>query len=346
MPIQDSIAGLTLDQAEDIDPFAGAADLMPGEGFAEAAASATTQEHAATKRPGPTLATSSPCPNIIAGADALDAFLHRQHHGDAREWWPLGPDGFAPYRFGPGSLYVVAAAPGRYKTALLLNWVTNILRAEPDLRAVIANAESPPDDLIARMAANLTGVPYGAMLDGVQGDERHLARLGEASDTLADVMGRVTFIDDASPTLDAIAAAAEATDARLILIDYLQCLAPPEGTRDGEAIKEIMRGVVTLAKQGRGILLASAATRDAARSAGTMQAGYGGAFVEHSATDFLTLDVPAEKIDHPDAEPSMLRHHKARNGTFGPKPKHSTRISCNGKLQRVTAHQSRAGGAR
>jgi hypothetical protein len=341
MPHQDSIAGLTLDQAEGIDPFAGAADLMPGEGFASAIASATTPEHAATKRQGPTLATPSPGPNIIAGADALNAFMHRQHHGDKREWWPLGPDGFAPYRFGPGSLYVVVAAPGRFKSALLLQWMVAAMRAKPDLRAAAYNAESSPDDLFSRMAANIAGIAYGRVLDG-EAAERHPRKLQAALPILEDLAGRLTFIDAASPTVGDVAAVAEAADARLILIDYLQCLSPPSEARRDDAMKGIMAGVVGLARSGRGILAASASTRDAAQHGGGMQSGHGGAFIEHAATDLFTMDVPPQHAHDPSATPTMLRHHKARNGSFAKKPLCSTRIYCQGVYQRIKAPKGSA----
>ena len=193
------------------------------------------------------------------------------------------------------------------------------MRATPDLRAVVYNAECPPGDLLARMTANVAGIPYGRVLD-YEAHAKHPRKLAAAVPVLDDLARRIVFLDDAAPSTDDVAAVADAADARLLILDYLQCLRPPEGTRDGDAMRVTMNGIIALAKGGRGVLAASAVTRDAARYGGSLQAGHGGAYIEHGATDVLTLDVPADKADDPDALPTVLRHHKARNGSFGETP--------------------------
>src|SRR5438445_12937726 len=59
----------------------------------------------------------------------------------------------------PGRVLLVGAPPAAGKTALVLQLVVGVLQNHPDLRAVVANVEMSPADLLARVAARLAGVP-------------------------------------------------------------------------------------------------------------------------------------------------------------------------------------------
>jgi len=115
---------------------------------------------------------------------------------------------------------LLGGAPGAGKTALAMQWVIDAMRIDDSLRVLVANVESSPAVLLDRQLSRLSGIPLNLIRDRAL-DESHGERLADAFDILESVADRLTFLQ--SPfSLPNVAAAADATDARLIVLDYAQ----------------------------------------------------------------------------------------------------------------------------
>ena len=126
----------------------------------------------------------------------------------------------------PGQLMVVGARPGRGKSSLALNIARAVtLGAEP-APVLFVSLEMPPRDLLARLVADLAGVPMGAAHSPVR--EKEIARaldLVRAAPLHFHCGGR-SLRDIAG----SIRAAAVRHGIRLAAVDYLQLVEPDKRT--------------------------------------------------------------------------------------------------------------------
>lgn len=141
--------------------------------------------------------------------------------GKQPTFYKVGRGDFDKINIGPKRVVMIGAPPGIGKTALVMQWVFDALQFNPELKAIVANVEMSPDDLLNREFARFAGVPLDTVIkrkfDGIPVNER-LA-------TFPNVDGRLIFLQPPF-TLDNVCAAAGETEAELIVLDYIQRIAP------------------------------------------------------------------------------------------------------------------------
>ena len=238
----------------DADPFASMPPIVFGAEFD------ADNALAAIGPPPPAGAAPAELPSYVSGGAVAREFFDFYDDPTPPEWWPLGAGGFAHYRFGPRSVFGIGASGGRFKTVLVMQWLWHLLRKVPDLRAVVANAETDRWEIFAREVAAYAGVPLSDVIDK-RGKRRHAARVDAARRDLARLDERVAWMDTdtVAPTLAGVAAIADATGARVVVIDYLQLFDAGVDPREREPMRAMMRDVVRIARGGggRGVLVAS-----------------------------------------------------------------------------------------
>jgi replicative DNA helicase len=232
--------------------------------------------------------------------------------------WPIGT-AFERIEIGPGLVTLVGGAPGAGKTALTLQWTLDALALTPGLRALVANVEMTPSTLLDRQLARLSGVDLTTIrhrhLTAGHGDA--IAKGIEALDAVAD---RLAFL---SPPFDLgnVATSADAFDAGLIVLDYVQRIRSP-GEHDDHrgAVSETMDYLRRFADAGVAIVVVAALARSkdkAGRSSYTDASSLASfretSELEYGADDAFILAVDGE-IGASPSLPVVLRHLKSRHG--------------------------------
>jgi replicative DNA helicase len=208
----------------------------------------------------------------------------------------------------PGRVILLGAPPGAGKTALALQVTVGVLQHHADLKAVVANVEMAPADLLARVVARLAGVPASHIADKTfaPGEKE---RVRVALGLHRPVMDRMAFLDPPF-SLDHLAAVADSFKATLLVIDYVQRFGRDKDLR--ENLDGIMTGVRRLALAGAAVLAVSSIARqrdDRGRSSYTglsMASFRGSSELEFGADSAYIL----ETLDGV----SVLRSEKARYG--------------------------------
>jgi replicative DNA helicase len=146
----------------------------------------------------------------------------------------------------PGELALLGGAPGSGKTALAFSLIVDALRANPGLRALVANVEMPPERLLARQLARLSGLELSRIESHHPGlSER--PEFGAAVATLEAIADRLGFLQ---PPFDIrnLEAAGLRFEPELLCIDYMQRIGA--GTEGGgreniEAVVNFLRQLCT-----------------------------------------------------------------------------------------------------
>ena len=228
--------------------------------------------------------------SYTTAADAIAAWREDVFSGTKPPRWGLG-EGFEAIELGPGLVLLLGGAPGAGKTALAMQWVIDALRLDTNLRALVANVESTPAVLLDRQLARLSGIPLNAIRDRRLGDE-HGERLAGAFDILESLEGRLSFLD-APFTLENVAATADATDSKLLVIDYAQRFAAADSSGGGDnkrhEVNRLMEHLRRFADAGCGLLVLAAVgrTKDSKGRSSYDAAGLGlASFRESSELEF------------------------------------------------------------
>jgi replicative DNA helicase len=187
---------------------------------------------------------------------------------------------------------LIGAPPGAGKTALVLQLAAEVLRHQPDLKVVIGNVEMAPADLLARVAARLAGVSVGRVMDKTyRPGERERVKAVLGANT--DFLGRLAFLD--SPfSLKHMSATADAFDAKLLVVDYVQRFG--QGKELREAVDGLMSDLRTLALAGAAVVAVSSVARQkdlhgrSAYSGLNMASFRGSAELEFGADSAYLLD--------------------------------------------------------
>jgi replicative DNA helicase len=157
----------------------------------------------------------------------------------------------------PGRVLLLGAPPAAGKTALTLQLTTAVLQAHADVKALIANVEMGPADLLGRVAARLAGVRVAAVADRTfSADER--AKVRAALVAHNTMLGRLAFLEPPF-TLEHLAAAADTFGVTLLVIDYLQRFGHGGDLR--ETLDGLMTGVRALALAGAAVVAVSSVSR-------------------------------------------------------------------------------------
>ncbi len=164
-------------------------------------------------------------PRYVAGADVLTSWREDLLSGTAPTLYPIGAGDLESIQVGPGLVTLLGGAPGAGKTALVMQWVLDALRLTPSLRACVCNVEMPSAELLNRQLSRLSGVELSTIRHRRLAAE-HAERIDLALTTLEPLAERLCFV---RPPFDLanVAATADAFDAGLLVLDYLQRISPP-----------------------------------------------------------------------------------------------------------------------
>src|SRR5262249_14331288 len=174
--------------------------------------------------------------------------------------YPIGTGALAHIECGPGLVTLFGGAPGARKSAFTMQAVVDALRLTPALRACVCSNQMAPAVLLARQLARMSGVDLRTIRYRRLGAE-HVERIDQAMHALESFAERLCFV---RPPFDLanVAATADAFDAQLLLLDYIQRIPPPgeHGDKRG-AVNATMDYLRQFADAGVAVVVVSAIGR-------------------------------------------------------------------------------------
>jgi replicative DNA helicase len=266
-------------------------------------------------------------------ADVLAGWRDDVLTGTPPTLYPVGAGELARIEVGPGLVTLLGGAPGAGKTAFTMQCLVDALRLTPALRAVVCNVEMPPAVLLDRQLARLSGIDLRTIRYRQLGGE-HADRIDQALNTLEPLAERLAFC---RPPFDLgnVAATADAFEAGLLLLDYIQRIPAPgdHGDRRG-AVDATMDFLRRFADAGVAVLVVSAVGRGKDSKGRSSYAGDVlslASFRESSELEFGADDAFLLVPDADTADAVTLRHLKARHSEANDLQLHFER-----RLQRFT----------
>ncbi|MBX7255707.1 MAG: AAA family ATPase [Candidatus Hydrogenedentes bacterium] len=255
--------------------------------------------------------------NYCTALDALELWRDDVLTGAPPVLYPVGRGELERIEIGPGLVTLLGGAPGAGKTALAMQFVIDGLRLTPGLRALVCNIEMRPAALLDRQLARLSGIDLTTIRYRRFGPE-HADRLDQAINTLAALADRLCFV---RPPFDLgnAAASADAFGANLLVLDYIQRIAPPGDHADKRgSVDATMNYLRQFADAGVAVLVISAVGRGKdrqGRSSYDADALSLASFRESSELEFGadSAYIIAPDGGHDDAGVT-LRHLKDRHG--------------------------------
>ena len=256
--------------------------------------------------------------NFATAADLIDAWRNDVLSGTPPTLYPVGAAELARLEIGPGLVWMLGGAPGAGKTAFIMQLVIDALRLTTSLRVLVCNVEMSAGVLLDRQLARLSGID----LDTIRHrrfDELHGDRLDQAIHTLEALGERLAFV---RPPFDLanIAAAADAHDANLIVLDYIQRIQPP-GTHNDKrgSVNATMDFLRQFADADVAVIVLSAVGRSKDDKGRSSYAGSGMSLASFRESSELEFGCDDAFILHPDADDAegdtmRLRHLKSRHG--------------------------------
>lgn len=224
-------------------------------------------------------ASSEVLNDLLAGTDALRRELHRPEDGSAKMFaaWEksiINREAPARFRWAPygsriGSLaigekqvIVIGAPPGNGKTILAGQIMFDALRADGQdhLKALNANVETPPQTLLDRQLARLTGIGHNFIQHRDYAADA-LPRVQAGIEELRALMPRIEFM--APPfTLERLTERVDASEASIVIVDYAQRFDFSHRSSDQRAqANAVMDRCRRLADEGRAVIVISAVNR-------------------------------------------------------------------------------------
>ncbi len=256
--------------------------------------------------------------NYVSAADALDRWRDDVLTGKAPILYPLGSGELGRIEVGPGLVTLLDGAPGAGKTAFTMQCVVDALRRTPDLRALVCNIEMPPGVLLDRQLARLSGVDL-TTIRYRRIEAKHADRIDQGINTLAAVADRLCFLRPPFD-LENVAATFDAFGAGLMVLDYIQRIAPP-GKHDTRrnSVDATMDFLRQFADAGVAVVVVSAVARAKDGKGRSSYSGEGlnlASFRESSELEFGADDafILHPDKDDPDSELVKLKHLKSRHG--------------------------------
>jgi replicative DNA helicase len=271
-------------------------------------------------------------PHYQTGADVLASWRDDVLTGKPPVLYPVGAGELARLEIGPGIVWLLGGAPGAGKTALAMQLLLDALRLTPDLRAVVCNVEMPPAALLDRQLARLSGVDLSIIRHRRLTTE-HAGRIDQALETLESLAERLYFV---RPPFDLanVAATADACDAGLLLLDYIQRIPPPgeHGDKRG-AVNATMDYIRKFADAGTAVVVVSAIGRTKDNKGRSTYAGDGLNLASYRESSELEFGADDAFILAPneDGDGATLRHLKSRHAEAK-----DIDLGFDGKLQRFT----------
>jgi replicative DNA helicase len=255
--------------------------------------------------------------NYQTAADIFDDWRDDLLCGTPPTFYPIGEGAFSQIEVGPGIVNLFGGAPGSGKTAFTMQAVCDALRLTPGLKALVANVEMTPRVLLDRTLARLAGIDL-TLIRYRRLDASHGTRLDAGLATLESFADRLAFLGPPF-TLDGVAAAADAFDAKLLLLDYAQRFEPPgEHADKRNSVNRLMDFLRMFADAGLAVLVVAAVarTKDAKGRSSYDPDGLGlASFRESSELEFGSDSVFMLAPDGKDAGRVVLRCLKNRHGS-------------------------------
>ena len=224
-----------------------------------------------------------------------------------RERAPVIETGFYPLdRLGggglpAGGLTVLAGAPSAGKSALAMQATLGALYADRGLRAVWAAGEMTVEKIAQRAVVAWAAGPASRMVSMGGAESRSRGAL-EVADALEEALGDRLAILPAPIPIGDIEAAVVATDAKLLVVDYVQLVTVLNATDRRAEVDAVVRSLRTLATQrGVAVVVLSNIAASVAK-AGDKEARAGAVGKESNEIDFaadiLLLGVAADEEEN------------------------------------------------
>ena len=192
----------------------------------------------------------------VRGGAILTQLINDLRSGDVPQLIDMGP-ALNGMEIAQGLITIIGAGPGTGKTALVMQCVFAALERDPNLRAVIANAEMTFSVLLRRQLTKMTRIA-SEKIRFAQLDEEELARITAAAGELLPRLDRVRVMEDDYSVAGLLGFANEPPG--ILVVDYLQKFAPADAEpRIG--VGQVMNALRTLAKWGWSIIAISATSR-------------------------------------------------------------------------------------
>ena len=250
----------------------------------------------------------------LAGETAFSDWRSSLISGEARA---VFPHSLPVPEIAPGNITLIGGAPGVGKTALAMSIVVEALRHSAGMRALVANVEMPPDALLDRQLARLSGID-ASDIRRRRGLPEHQQRLDTGIATMATVVERLAFLRGPF-SLSNVATAADIHRADVIVLDYIQRITPPGSDADARTgMNRTMACLREFAANGCAVVVISAVgrTRDAQGRSSYTGAGLSLASFRESSELEFGADDAFMLAPIRDGSPEVLRltHLKCRNG--------------------------------
>lgn len=254
--------------------------------------------------------------NFQIAADALATWRDHLLSGEPPKLYPVGEGDLARLEIGPGLVTLIGGAPGAGKTAFVMQLVVDALRLSPELRVLVANIEMPAGVLLDRQLARLSGVDLTTIRHR-RLRVTHASPINQALATLEPLAKRLAFV---RPPFDLVnvAASADAFEADLIVLDYIQRISPPGEHHDKRgSVDASMNYLRQFADAGVAVIVVAALSRGKDSKG---RSSYGAdslslaSFRESSELEFSADDAFILTTNKPNDEAVNLLHLKARHG--------------------------------
>lgn len=221
--------------------------------------------------------------------------------------------GVESLNFEQGLVTLIGAAPGVGKTALTMQLVTEALRNNKTLTAMVCNIEMRPTYLLERQLAQLSGVDCRDIRHRRWNDPQ-MEAIERGLATLKQLTDRLRFVRPPY-SMARIVEASRRSKASIVVVDYIQRLGmPPNVENRRVAVEEAMTQSRALADDGAAVIVVSAMGRSKEANGST---GYGAGMasfresseLEYGADDAFVLE-PKKGSD----DVVEVKHHKSRYG--------------------------------
>jgi replicative DNA helicase len=255
---------------------------------------------------------------FISATDAIDRWRDNVLTGTPPIFYPVGSGELARLEVGPGLVTLLGGSPGAGKTAFVMQAIIDALRLTPTLRALVCNVEMPPDVLLDRQLSRLSGVDLTTIRYRRLGAE-HADRIDQGINTLISLADRLCFLR-APFDLGNVAAAADDFGASLLVLDYIQRIAPPgEHENRRGSVDATMNYLRQFADAGVAVVVVSAVSRSKDNKGRSSYSGDGlnlASFRESSELEFGADDAFILHPDDDDGNSDLvtLKHLKSRHG--------------------------------
>lgn len=193
-------------------------------------------------------------------ADAFQPWREELLNHESPVLYRVGDGALAHIEIGPKLVTLIGGAPGAGKTALAMQFVIDALRLNPDLRIVVCNIEMPPTVLLDRQLSRLSGIS-AETIRYRKLEPAHTSRIDCAMRTLEAIADRLCFV---RPPFDLanVGATVDQFDGKMILLDYIQRIAPPGEYRDRRSsVDATMSYLRQFADAGMAVLVVAAVAR-------------------------------------------------------------------------------------